>query len=359
MKKLICLLLILSLAVMAACSNKPAQTTEPPAPEEPAETVEESSPLTYDLKESGVSFDLPDQVRDLKGIVQPSYGYEIASGVLLAGLTYYAIPRATYIELSAKGELSDAERQYVSARLVDLIRVFAIDGGRGLTELDEALASFGLDTTDFKSLGTVGDYHFFCHTEPEAEYADTDAVFDEGFREEYDSLLPLLDDLSWVRIYEPQKTTTAEAGTIVKFETTDLAGEPVSSEEIFAENTVTMINIWGTFCGPCVNEMPDLEVLHGRLADKGCGIIGVVCDVNGPDDTVQIQTAEEIIADTGVTYRNLLPWDGFDAALPAEYIPTTYFVDSQGRLIGEAAVGARGADDYEALLNEALTSLEP
>ena len=74
---------------------------------------------------------------------------------------------------------------------------------------------------------------------------------------------------------------------------------------------------------------------------------------------MQIQTAEEIIADTGVTYRNLLPWDGFDAALPAEYIPTTYFVDSQGRLIGEAAVGARGADDYEALLNEALASLEP
>ena len=359
MKKLICLLLILSLALMAACSNKPAQTPEPPAPEEQEEIAEEPAPLTYDLKETGVSFDLPAWVEDLKGLVRPSYGYEIASGVLLSGLTYYAMPRDKLAELSAKDELSDEDRQYANARIIDLLRIFAIDGGRGLPELAEALSSLGADTTEFKSLGSAGDYRFFYHADPVADYVDANAVFDEGFREEYDSLLPLLDDLSWVRIYEPQKALTAEAGTIVKFETTDLAGEPVSSEEIFAENTVTMINIWGTFCGPCVNEMPDLEVLHSRLADKGCGIIGVVCDVNGPYDTVQIQTAEEIIADTGVTYRNLLPWDGFDAALPAEYIPTTYFVDSQGRLIGEAAVGARGADDYEALLNEALASLEP
>ena len=352
-KTLICLLLILCLLTLAACSGKGAEAPEEPAAEETAET-----PLTYDLEDAGVSFDLPASCQNLQGVLQPSYGYELQSGVWLAGLTYYAMTEATFNELSQKQELTEAEQSYAGVRLVDLLRIFAIDGGRGLNELDEALSAYGLDTSDFKALGTVDDVSFFSHANPEAEYADTQAVFDEGFRAEYESLLPLMDDLSWVRIYAPKKAATAEAGTEIHFETVDLAGNPVRSEDIFSQNTLTMVNIWGTFCGPCINEMPDLEVLNGRLADKGCAIIGVVCDVAGPDDASHIAEAEEIVADTGVTYQNLIPWDGFDAALPAEYIPTTYFVDSQGRLVGEPAVGSRGADDYEALLDAALASLE-
>ena len=70
-----------------------------------------------------------------------------------------------------------------------------------------------------------------------------------------------------------------------------------------------------------------------------------------------LRTAKDIIADTGVTYLNLLPWDGIDNDMPAQYIPTTYFVDSSGRIVGEAAIGFRGADQYEALLDAALASL--
>ena len=352
-KSLICLLLILCLLTLAACSGNGAGAPEEPAPAEaPAET-----PRTYDLAEAGVSFDLPAEYQNLKGVLQPSYGYELQSGLWIAGLTYYAMPEETFNELSQKQELSEAEQSYASVRLLDLLRIFAIDGGRGLSELDDALSAYGLDTSAFKALGTVDDVSFFYHANPEAEYADTQAVFDEGFRAEYDSLLSLLDDLSWVRIYAPQKAAAAEAGTEIHFETVDLTGDPVSSEDIFSQNKLTMVNIWGTFCGPCIGEMPDLEVLNGRLADKGCAIIGVVCDVAGPDDASRIAEAEEIVADTGVSYRNLIPWDSFNAALPAEYIPTTYFVDSQGRLVGEPAVGARGADDYEALLDAALASL--
>ena len=354
-KTLICLLLTLCLLTLAACSGKSAETPEEPAPVEAAEAAE--TPLTYDLEAAGVSFDLPAKYANLRGVLQPSYGYELQTGLWLAGLTYYAMPEEPFNELSPKQELSEAEQSYASVRLVDLLRVFAIDSGRGLNDLAEALSAYGLDTSEFKALGTVDDVSFFCHANPEAEYADTQAVFDEGFRAEYESLLPLLDDLSWVRIYAPKKAATAEAGTEIHFETVDLAGNPVKSEDIFSGNTLTMVNIWGTFCGPCINEMPDLEVLNGRLADKGCAIIGIVCDVAGPDDASRIAEAEEIVADTGVTYQNLLPWDGFDEALPAEYIPTTYFVDSQGRLVGEPAVGARGADDYEALLDAALASL--
>lgn len=146
------------------------------------------------------------------------------------------------------------------------------------------------------------------------------------------------------------------AGPAISFETTDLDGNPVSSADIFSQNKITMVNIWGTFCGPCINEMPDLEILNQRIGDKGCGLVGVVIDAGGDYQMAVIGTAEEIIADTGASYLNLLPWEGIDDQFPAQYIPTTYFVDSKGNVVGEAAVGSRGADDYEALIDEALTA---
>lgn len=145
-------------------------------------------------------------------------------------------------------------------------------------------------------------------------------------------------------------------GPAISFETTDLDGNPVSSADIFSQNKITMVNIWGTFCGPCIREMPDLEILNQRIGDKGCGLVGVVIDAGGDYQMAVIGAAEEIIADTGVSYLNLLPWEGIDDQFPAQYIPTTYFVDSKGNVVGEAAVGSRGADDYEALIDEALAA---
>jgi len=154
------------------------------------------------------------------------------------------------------------------------------------------------------------------------------------------------------------ETAQAEAGGGLAFETTDLEGNAVSASDIFRAHKLTMINIWGTYCGPCVGEMPDLEVLHARLAEKDCAIIGIVCDVRGSGDTKTIGIAKDIISQTGVTYLNLLPWETFWDELPAEFIPTTYFVASDGQVVGEAAVGARGADEYEALVDELLAEKE-
>ena len=148
-----------------------------------------------------------------------------------------------------------------------------------------------------------------------------------------------------------------ETGRMVSFETTDLEGNPVSSADIFSQHKLTMVNVWGTFCGPCIGEMPDLEVLNGRLAEKDCAIIGLVCDVRGPNDTDTIEAAKEIVAETGVTYLNLLPFSEMNRVFPAMYIPTTYFVDENGQIVGEEAVGARGADDYEALVDELLEGM--
>ena len=62
------------------------------------------------------------------------------------------------------------------------------------------------------------------------------------------------------------------------FNSVDVDGNKVSSE-ILKGKKVTMVNIWGTFCTPCIKEMPDLEKLNKEYADKGFQVVGIVCDV--------------------------------------------------------------------------------
>ena len=203
----------------------------------------------------------------------------------------------------------------------------------------------------------------FCSTYAvRAETAGTEeaseASEDSGYRFELKksgAAVKACGDLSWVQFQEPEgRVPMAEEGTGISFETTDLDGNAVNAADIFGAHKITMVNIWGTFCGPCINEMPDLEELNGRLGEKDCAIIGVVCDVAGKDYSAMIGTAKEIIADTGVTYLNLVPWESFAGDLPSQFVPTTYFIDSNGQVVGDAAIGARGADEYEALLDEVL-----
>ena len=138
------------------------------------------------------------------------------------------------------------------------------------------------------------------------------------------------------------------AGSSISFQTTDLDGNAVDSKELFAKNKITMINIWGTYCGPCVEEMPEIEVISKEYADKGAAVVGLVVDVTEADDS-KLADAHDIVKDTGVTYLNLKAWDGSNSQLAAPGTPTTYFVDSEGNLVGDPIVGANVAKYRETL----------
>ena len=140
--------------------------------------------------------------------------------------------------------------------------------------------------------------------------------------------------------------------TTVEFETVDLDGKTVSSRELFAENKVTMINFWGTFCGPCIREMPEIEEIYREYSGKGVGIIGALVDVTVDDDSLT-GDAKAIVNETGVTYMNLLGWNGFDEFIPEGAVPTTWFVDGEGNVIGEYIVGA-DPQKYRKALDEYL-----
>ena len=50
------------------------------------------------------------------------------------------------------------------------------------------------------------------------------------------------------------------------------------TQDIFSKYDLTMVNIFTTWCSPCVNEIPDLEKLYQEMKDKGVGVVGVTLD---------------------------------------------------------------------------------
>lgn len=146
--------------------------------------------------------------------------------------------------------------------------------------------------------------------------------------------------------------------SLSSFQTVDLEGNTVT-QSLFADHKLTMINIWATFCGPCIREMPELGELAEEYADKGVQIVGIVSDVITSIDTVSadnMQTALDIVEQTGADYPHLLPSRDLLAAKLSEVysVPETIFVDKDGRLVGDSYVGSRSKEDWASILDGLL-----
>ena len=159
------------------------------------------------------------------------------------------------------------------------------------------------------------------------------------------------------------KATAQEAASVSKpqmtdFTVYDLSGEEMKLSELTASNKVTMLNFWGTFCGPCLREMPDLAEIEKKYKNEGFEIIGVTIDAvdyeSGKILPDIADDAKDIIGQTGVEYpviitsNELLKYTGLTA------VPTTYFVDSEGNLLSEPLVGSKSYEDWEKIITEML-----
>ncbi|MBS6641579.1 MAG: TlpA family protein disulfide reductase [Clostridiaceae bacterium] len=152
-----------------------------------------------------------------------------------------------------------------------------------------------------------------------------------------------------------------QTGVLSAFSTTDLEGNTLD-QSILADYDLTMVNVWATFCGPCINEMPDLGELAAEYADKGVQIIGLVSDTMDSDGTIsdsQVETAKEIVAETGADYRHLLPSDDLLGILSQIYaVPTTFFVDSEGVQVGDAIVTAQSKKKWIETIDGMLAEVQ-
>ena len=159
--------------------------------------------------------------------------------------------------------------------------------------------------------------------------------------------------LSGLTLSAPQWPTELAIGDQISFETSDLAGNPVNSADLFAQAKVTMINLWATWCGPCKGELPELGEMAKEFEAQGGQLVGLCLDA---EDDETIATAEALLSDAGAAYLNLRPMEGLNEKFPTEGYPTSFFVDSEGKLLVAPIVGA-AVDDYPVAMAEALAQV--
>lgn len=123
-----------------------------------------------------------------------------------------------------------------------------------------------------------------------------------------------------------------------QFTTKDMDGNKVTND-IFAEYDLTVVNFWATYCNPCIDELPELAEWKKELPDN-VNLIGLLVDVD-EKGSEQYKLAEKIISQIGADYQHLIATEEFDDIISNLVgVPTTFFVDSTGKIIGEPFAGA-------------------
>lgn len=158
---------------------------------------------------------------------------------------------------------------------------------------------------------------------------------------------------------QAEETETTNIGS---FTAQTLDGETVD-ETIFSGHTLTVVNVWATFCGWCVDEMPILSALNDEYAEKGVQVVGVVNDTitaDGAEDPEQVALAKEIVAEGNATYTQIKLSDdliqlGF-ASLPA--VPATFFFDGDGNMVGQGFLGAKNEEQWRETFDTYLQMAE-
>jgi peroxiredoxin len=125
------------------------------------------------------------------------------------------------------------------------------------------------------------------------------------------------------------------------YEVYSLRGDTLNIRDY--RGSVLVLNVWATWCTPCVREMPSLERLHQLVGREGLEIIAVSVD-NTPNADEAVRAFGERFNLTFPLVRD--PSGDIQTAYAVGGLPTTFIIDRDGR-IQQRLLGAREWDSPE------------
>ena len=159
-------------------------------------------------------------------------------------------------------------------------------------------------------------------------------------------------------IFTPEsKNFTKTISALKDFEVNTLNGETIT-QDIFSNYDITMINIWATWCTPCIAELPEIAELY-KDKPENVNIISICTDAIGNEDF-----AKEILSESNAEFMTLIPSEELERDFLSNItsIPYTLFVNSKGEVVGEPQIGAPPAnkvkETYSNIINERLEMIK-
>lgn len=136
----------------------------------------------------------------------------------------------------------------------------------------------------------------------------------------------------------------------------NIQGEEVDSS-ILSDYKLNFVNIWHTSCMPCVQEIPELEELSQEYKDKGVQFIGVLKFYRSESDILE---AKDMLNTLGANYPNIIPSEKMMTEFTDKFsaMPTTIFLDKDGKIVGNAILGAIGKDNFKEEINKRLEIID-
>lgn len=109
----------------------------------------------------------------------------------------------------------------------------------------------------------------------------------------------------------------------------DLSGQQHTLAEYHGK--VVLLDLWGTWCTPCIKAAPELVAAYQRFHDRGLEIIGIASDSR--------ERVVEFIADRGMAWPQTID-TGETGAIHKLYRvkgwPTHYLIDARGTIVSTA-----------------------
>ena len=291
--------------------------------------------------------------------------------VAMARVLYYAMPLTDIIALEATAA-NDEERDEIDDYIAYLSTEVGYIMVSDAADQDAMLDSIGAELKEGMSIqevATEGSWHYYYVTTPTDRFmALYDNPQDAGLniteeeaaaeKERAAEEIKAINTGFQALIKEcehitPEDPTGELIGQTIRFETTDLDGNPVKSEDLFKNNKITLVNVWGTWCGACTGELGELAEIYKRLQEKGCGIVGVESEGKKVAIADVKDDAEALLKENNVTYPNVWCPEGVSFFENLSGYPYNYFVDSEGKILTFPICGA-AITEYETVIDKLL-----